>query len=110
MLSKGKKPLDKEKLETLRVELQSVLDGLMQLTRDEISAFMPAITDINEIRLVLDDLEAKLNDNETSSRKLLDKLHAISGADKLAQKIDDFEFKAAREELAKFKEELDKND
>jgi len=103
MLSKGKRPLDNEKLEALKTELEAVLNNLAPLTREDVSAFMPAITDADEIRAVLIDLEVRLRENETSSRKLLDKLHAIAGAEHIAQKIDDFEFKAARDELERFK-------
>jgi len=108
MLSRGKKPLDNDKLERLKTELQLVLDNLSSLAESSSSIYVSDITDADEIHTILDDLEVKLNDNETSSRKLLDQLHAIAGAETLAQMIDDFEFKDAKDELIKFRDTIDK--
>jgi len=68
------------------------------------------ITDKAVIRVILDELDSTLISNETSSRKMLDVIRAIPGADVLAQKVDDFEFEQARTELSKLKEALDTSD
>jgi len=107
MLSKGKKPHDKEKLEALKIELQLVLDNLMPLALEANSIYIEDITDRVKIREILEELELILNTNETSSRKMLPELRAIPGAEELAQKVDDFEFNLARIELFKFKEAFD---
>jgi len=104
MLSKGRKPLEKEKMETLKQELQSVIESLEPLLHEKEARFIEAILDKDDILDILNKLELVLEVNETASRKMLPELYAIKGAEELAKYIDDFEFKLAAEELTKFKE------
>jgi len=104
MLTRGKKPFDVEKMANLEAELRLVLEKLEPLTQANNVINRLEINNPEEIRTIIAELELTLIENETSSRKLLDKLWAIPGAEVLAQLIDDFEFNLAREEFAKFKE------
>jgi len=104
MLTRGKKPFDVEKMANLEAELRLVLEKLEPLVEATNVINRLEITDTEEIRAIVNELELLLIENETSSRKLLDKLWAIPGAEVLAQMIDDFEFKLAKEEFVKFKE------
>jgi len=106
MLTRGKKPFDVEKMANLDAELRLVLEKLEPLAQATNVVNRLEITDPDEVRAVLAELEILLIENETSSRKLLDKLWAIPGAEVLAQLIDDFEFSLARDEYAKLKEML----
>jgi len=110
MLSKGNKPFAKDKMDTLKEELQSVLDNLSPLIYEKSNDTTEKITDKAVIRVILDELDNTLISNETSSRKMLDVIRAIPGADLLAQKVDDFEFEQARIELSRLKESLDASD
>ncbi|MCL2819584.1 MAG: ATP-binding protein [Oscillospiraceae bacterium] len=106
MLSKGRKPLEKEKMEDLKRELQSVIEGLEPLLKENESRFIEAIIDKDDISAILNKLENILEVNETASRKMLPELYAIKGAEELAKNIDDFEFKLAAEELSKLKKTI----
>jgi len=104
MLTRGKKPFDVEKMANLEAELRLVLDKLEPLAQANNVINRMEITDSEEIRKIIAELELTLIENETGSRKLLDKLWAVPGAEVLAQYIDDFEFNLAREEFVKFKD------
>jgi len=106
MLLKEKSAINEDKLSILEVEVKTTIDKLILMTSETDESKEAEITDTVRINEILNKLERVLDENETSSRKLLDELWAIPGAEVLAQKIDDFEFELAKVELARFKERL----
>jgi len=106
MLLKEKSAIDDDKLNILEIEVSATIDKLKRITSDPGDTKDAEITDSARIDEILSKLEKMLNENETSSRKLLGELWAIPGAEGLAQRIDDFEFEQARIELKKFMERM----
>ena len=107
MLIRDKKPFDVEKMAILEAELNLVLNKLAPIAFENPIIRHSEITDVEQIKDIINRLEVLLIENETGSRKMLDELWAIRGAEDLAQMIDDFEFKLAGDELIKFKKTLD---
>jgi len=107
MLSKGKRPLDNDKVNRLKDELNAVLEKLSSLVENDESENIKEITDKNEIIKVMKRLAMVLDENETSSRRMLGELRAISGTEEIVKSIDDFEFKQAGQELTKFMKTLE---
>ena len=94
--------LTEEAKQNLGFELKLVLDRYEPLLVEDTSKTTVKTTDTGMIDKILDELEPLLINNEVRSRDLLDDLWKIQGAEKLALKVEEFEFEQAVAELNSF--------
>jgi len=99
-------PGAKEHLDHLEAELQAVLNDLAPLLVEADERVQEKITDPEKIHTILRKLEPMLVKRNPECMNLVGDLNAVTGAQQLAQYVEDFEFKKALEELSKFKETL----
>ena len=97
----------KAQLKRVEAELQVVLRELAPLLTEADERGKNKISDNDAVRKILDELEPMLIKRNPECMNLVDDLHAIPGAEKLALHVEDFDFKEALEEFYKLKEELD---
>jgi len=101
MLSGEKNRLTGEQKTILEAELNAVLIKLAPMLNE--TQKIDEITDKNKINDIFDKLEVLLADGNAECMNLAEDLRAISGAEELVRLVDDFEFKAAIDELARIR-------
>ena len=106
MLSEGKNPLNTNEIETLKTELNIILEELAPLLAENEEKKKIKIDDIRQIREILAKLEPLLINKNPECEELLGELFKIPGAENLAHLVDIFNFKEAIVELAKLKTKM----
>jgi len=104
-LSDDKNLLTDEQLHVLESELDSVLKTLAPLLAETSEGDKLIITDISNIKGLLERLEPMLINYETDCMDLLDEIMRTPGMENLAQYVEAFKFKDALKELEKIKEQ-----
>jgi len=103
MLVNNENRLVKEQLDILETELNSVLNEFAPLLAEFDSRTSEKITDSDKIREIFDRLEPLLKKNSPDCGDFLNDIYKIPGAEELADKIENFQFKQALEELKKIR-------
>ena len=104
MLKSGENRIKQEQLDILEVEYLTVLDEFAPLLYEFEEQKQIKVTDDDKIRDIFDKLEPLLKSDNPDSDKFLSDLHKIEGAEILAEKIEDFRFKQALDELKKLRD------
>jgi CheY-like chemotaxis protein len=104
MLKNGENRLEKEQLDFLEAEFISVINDFTPLLDEFEEQKQIKITDEDKIREIFDNLEPLLLNKNPDSGELIVDIHRIEGAELLADRIEDFKFAQALEELNRLKE------
>jgi CheY-like chemotaxis protein len=104
MLNNGENRLDQYQLDILESEFMSVLDDFSPLLEEFEAQKQIKITDEDRIREIFDKLEPLLINSNPDSVDFIGDIHRIEGAEVLAEKIEDFRFPQALEELNKLRD------
>jgi len=103
-LAEGKNEVTDGLLETLELELNSVINELTELLGDLVIINNEKITDKVVINEIFNKLESLLKQSNTDCENYVDDLNAIEGTQELVGYIEEFEFKNAVSELEKLRE------
>ena len=106
ILAKGSLQLGDALTHMLRDELDLVLKRLAPLAEKVNNKDVQLTNDNDKIQEILSKLEPKLKRHNTDCINMIDEIRTIPGAEKLAQFVDDFEFKQAIAELSIIKERI----
>jgi len=108
MLTDGENKLAKGQINSLKNELNEVLEKLEpMLIGIESKEIKPASKD--EALEIIEKLEPILKQHSTECMSMLDEIRSIPDAQELLRAVDDFEFKKAMLELSTIKERLSKS-
>jgi len=101
LISDGNIPAAKAELEALKTQLRVVLSRLNPLLTEADEQRVIKATDPETVSVILGKLEQMLERNNPECMNLLDDIRTIPGSEKLAEYVEEFEFKKALEELKK---------
>ena len=104
LLKDGALPIPEDKMGILKTELAMVLEELSPLL-DEIAAREGEREPLNaeQVLALFEKLESMLENINPECMNLLDGIRAISGAEELARRIEDYDFESAAGILAELK-------
>jgi len=97
----------KEQMGYLENEIAAALVELKPLLAKPANRAASDIINADQARMLLEQLEPMLKSFNSESLNLIDKIHAIPGAEELARQIEDYDFESATQTLAELKKGLD---
>jgi signal transduction histidine kinase/CheY-like chemotaxis protein len=106
MLKDGDNTLTEMQMKILETELKSVLTELSPLLAEINTVKQVEPVDRKKLLPFLEQLESMLKNRNPECMNMLEDIHAIPGAEELAQLIEDFEFKEAAVALSRLKEQF----
>jgi len=107
MLKEEKNLLTQEQSDILEAELKTVLNKLKPFLPQANTTSKNENMSNESINKLFDELDIMLVNKNPECMNLLDDIRAIPGTEKLAQLVEDFEFKQGISELSKLRETMD---
>ena len=102
MLANGGNPVESDQMKLLETELNSVLDEYAPLLNKPAAATSHKLTNEQALDL-LEQLELMLKNRNPECVNLLESLRELPGTEKLAQQIEEYDFKPAAETINELK-------
>lgn len=103
MLKNKEYKLDEKKLQTFENELNIVLEKFRPILTEAAAGSTEKITDVDRIRVIINQLEPLLVNNNPDCEDMLDDIRAIPDSEELVRFIERFKFSQALETLANAK-------
>jgi signal transduction histidine kinase/CheY-like chemotaxis protein/HAMP domain-containing protein len=103
MLKNGENQVTGESMDLLKSELNAVLDELKPLLEQKKPPVRTSSLDSKSVLKLMDRLEPMLKSGNPECIRIIDKLRAVPGTEKLVEQIEDFDFKPAVTTLVNFK-------
>jgi len=107
LFADGKVSPHKYEIKILETELKLVLNKLAPLLAELERRKIDKMEDSKTIIEIFDKLELMINNKNPECEELLDDINSISGTEKLAEYIEEFDFKQAKNELSRIRKDME---